>query len=134
MEAAADSAEGYEKATWEKIQERQRAERAKLLQEGRADDVPSSQQEEGGSPTPPSPPANEDNDKLRLVIRGAAGEVRFACSATTAVSKICAFYCSKFELPGAENARLKFDGEVFEGDTTIGDMDLESGDMVDIHY
>lgn len=120
--------EGYEKTTWDKLQEQKRVERAKLLND---DTEPSSSQIPEKEDSPPA--AEEDEEKLKLVIRGAAGELRFSCLPTTAVSKICSYYCSKYGLSSA-NARLDFDGETFAGEATISDMDLESGDMVDIHY
>jgi hypothetical protein len=49
-------------------------------------------------------------------------------------STIIKYYCNKYNLGAGEveRRRLAFDGEHFDGDATIEDMEVESGDLIDV--
>lgn len=82
----------------------------------------------------PEPPATNAVDKIKLTVRGEEGNLRLQAKLTTTAGSICRHYCNKYHITGprAESMRLYFDGESFEPDTEIGDMDLEAGDLVDV--
>lgn len=89
------------------------------------------------SPPLERPRALSPSEKVKLVLRGPKGEEwRFSVSKTTLVSSMLKYYCSKSGLDESEmvNLRLSFDGEHFDSTATVEDMELESGDLIDVEY
>lgn len=77
------------------------------------------------------------SEKVKLVLRGPKGdEWRFSVSKTTLVSTLLRYYCTKSGIgeDEAANLRLSFDGEHFDSNATVEDMELESGDLIDVEY
>lgn len=74
--------------------------------------------------------------KVKLHLRGPKGELHFSAAPTTLVSTILKFYCNKQGVDASEvhRFRLEFDGEHFDGDATVEDMEVESGDLIDVSY
>lgn len=133
----------YEKVVWEKVQELQRkAERERLF--GDDDDFGASptgspSKSKAGSPAPDTAAASvpepvEDENKVKMKLRGAAGELNTRATKETKVSTLIKYYCTKFNIAAdrAAGMYLDLDGEQFTGDSTVNDLDLEDGDMVDV--
>lgn len=96
---------------------------------------------------PPSNPytqnlarANSDSpavaeDSIKLVVRGADGkEARMKVAKTVTAHTVLRFYCKKIDRPkdDANKMELVFDGETMGKDMTVGDMDCEDGDMLEV--
>ncbi|BEJ11048.1 hypothetical protein CspHIS471_0104700 [Cutaneotrichosporon sp. HIS471] len=129
---------GYELPVYEKVQQAERQARLALF--GDNPRPTDEDLDEGGpsrrSPSPlraRSPPAVQ---KVKLHLRGPKGELHFSAAPTTLVSTILKFYCNKQGVDASEahRFRLEFDGEHFDGNSTVGDMDVESGDLIDVSY
>ncbi|UOH79144.1 hypothetical protein LQV05_000134 [Cryptococcus neoformans] len=81
-----------------------------------------------------SPPAGAE-DSIKLVVRGADGkEARMKVAKTVTAHTVLRFYCKKIDRPkdDANKMELVFDGETMGKDTTVGDMDCEDGDMLEV--
>nr|KIR87639.1 hypothetical protein I308_01661 [Cryptococcus tetragattii IND107] len=81
-----------------------------------------------------SPPAVAD-DSIKLVVRGADGkEARMKVAKTVTAHTVLRFYCKKTDRPkdDANKMELVFDGETMGKDATVGDMDCEDGDMLEV--
>lgn len=83
---------------------------------------------------PLEPPTADTVDKIKFTVRGEEGNLRLQVRLTTTAGSICRHYCNKYNITGprAENMKLYFDGESFDPDTQISEMDLEAGDLVDV--
>ncbi|BEI79976.1 hypothetical protein CcaverHIS002_0105050 [Cutaneotrichosporon cavernicola] len=130
--------EGYELPVYEKVQQAERKARLALFGDNprRTDKDLDEGEPSRRSPSPlraPLPPAVQ---KVKLHLRGPKGELHFSAAPTTLVSTILKFYCNKQGVDASEahRFRLEFDGEHFEGNSTVGDMDVESGDLIDVSY
>ncbi|CAK9785443.1 hypothetical protein CC85DRAFT_330383 [Cutaneotrichosporon oleaginosum] len=127
---------GYELSVYEKIQKAERRARLALFDSEPRQGSDDKERSSARSPSPlrvPSPPAVQ---KVKLHLRGPKGELHFTAAPTTLVSTILRYYCNKqgVDPSEVERYRLEFDGEHFEGDATVGDMELESGDLIDVSY
>ncbi|KAE8537760.1 hypothetical protein D1P53_005816 [Cryptococcus gattii VGV] len=81
-----------------------------------------------------SPPAVAD-DSIKFVVRGADGkEARMKVAKTVTAHTVLRFYCKKTNRPkdDANKMELVFDGETMGKDATVGDMDCEDGDMLEV--
>nr|KIR50214.1 hypothetical protein I312_00145 [Cryptococcus bacillisporus CA1280] len=81
-----------------------------------------------------SPPAVAD-DSIKLVVRGADGkEARMKVAKTVTAHTVLRFYCKKTDRPkdDANKMELVFDGETMGKDATVGDIDCEDGDMLEV--
>ncbi|KIR33713.1 hypothetical protein I352_03790 [Cryptococcus deuterogattii MMRL2647] len=81
-----------------------------------------------------SPPAVAD-DSIKLVVRGADGEeARMKVAKTVTAHTVLRFYCKKTDRPkdDANKMELVFDGETMGKDATVGEMDCEDGDMLEV--
>lgn len=79
-------------------------------------------------------PADDDSNKVRLKLRGAEGEHALKAGRDTKISTLLKYYCMKHSLAHevAESMYIDLDGERFEGDATVEDLDVEDGDLVDV--
>lgn len=138
--------EGYEKAIWRKIQdeeERKRRERiaAEMSPEPDAEDgesglpAPAAASDDDSVAPPVELPTEDTVEKIKFIVRGEEGNLRLQVRLTTTAGSICRHFCNKFGITGAraDNMRLHFDGESFDPETEISEMDLESGDLVDVN-
>ncbi|WOO77048.1 Ubiquitin-like protein pmt3/smt3 [Vanrija pseudolonga] len=139
---------GYERATWDKLERQRKADQARLLgvesREDAADDnadndgtprrVTSGSPDTSGagaSKEAPAPPADE-TQRVRIIVRGAKGdEIRFATKVTTPASTILKYYCSKSGIAEI-GLSLWWDGEAVEPTTTLEELDVENGDIVEV--
>lgn len=81
------------------------------------------------------PPDTDAVDKIKFTVRGEEGNLRLQVRLSTTAGSICRHYCNKYGITGsrADSMRLHFDGESFDPDTQISEMDLEPGDLVDVN-
>jgi hypothetical protein len=127
---------GYEKGQYERSQAKEREERAQRFAEPKAST--------GDTPTRPThdtvaaavaPPSEDGKAPIKLTLRGAAGaEVKVLATADMKAIKLLRWYCRKTgkDDGDAHGLALEFDGEEIDHTTTVGDMDVESGDMLDV--
>lgn len=138
--------EGYEKAIWRKVQdEEERKRRERIAAE--MSPAPDADDGEAGSPAPVpasdddgtaplvEPPTEDTVEKIKFTVRGEEGNLRLQVRLSTTAGSICRHYCNKYGITGAraDNMRLHFDGESFDPETEISEMDLEPGDLVDVN-
>jgi hypothetical protein len=122
---------GYEKHVWKKIAEQKAADVARLLEGVDAPPLAPS------SPPPTSTPAVEEpesaDNKIKVKLRGHPGTINLHTAMTSKVLTILRFYCTKFSLTAdPANMYLGFDGEKFTGDSCLGDMEIEDGDLIEV--
>ncbi|EKD02134.1 hypothetical protein A1Q2_03496 [Trichosporon asahii var. asahii CBS 8904] len=137
---------GYEKAIWRKVQdEEERKRRERIAAE--MSPAPDADDGEAGSPAPVpasdddgtaplvEPPTEDTVEKIKFTVRGEEGNLRLQVRLSTTAGSICRHYCNKYGITGAraDNMRLHFDGESFDPETEISEMDLEPGDLVDVN-
>jgi hypothetical protein len=118
---------GYEKTYWDKIQREEAEARASLLAGGPGDDT----EPPADIPSPELPDPSTDTIKIKL--RGSAGEVAVSTKQVNSAVTLVRYYCSKFGLTyEGSGLCLILDGERVENNTTVEEMDLDDGDMVDV--
>lgn len=96
-------------------------------------------------------PANDDSapagDVILIQLRGAQGAFEVKVKSTTAFGTLISHYAKKYNLPEnvpgsgrgrnhvkAKVLKIDFDGELFDGQGTIGDIDIEEGESLDVKY
>lgn len=125
-------------SVYEKIQRAERRARLALLDDNQhpADRDGDEADPLRRSPSPMRPMSLQTVQKVKLHLRGPKGELHFSAAPTTLVSTILRFYCNKQGIDPSEahRFRLEFDGEHFDGNATVKDMDVESGDLIDVSY
>lgn len=73
-------------------------------------------------------------ERISVVLKGDKGQFRAAVLPTTTAGDVVAAYVKKFSISDAESKKLRvvFDGERVDNDSTVGDMEWEVDDMVEI--
>ena len=68
-------------------------------------------------------------------MRGAWGEVKLGIAHSIAFDTLAKAYCMKMkrEEKHAANISFSFDGETIGRYSTVGELDVEDGDMIDVH-
>lgn len=130
--------EGYELSVYEKIQREGRRARLAFFPDGgsavasptRPFDLDADSPRASGSPRPSLPRV----EKVKLHFRGPKGDVHFSAAPTTLVSTMLKYYCNKLGVDPSDmpKYRLDFDGEHFGADSTVEDMGVENGDLIDV--
>lgn len=118
---------GYEKAHWERLEKEKREARMRLIN-GSPPPVESSQPDIAREDTPEAAAAK------RLKLSGGWGDYSIKVADTVKISSIAEYYCHKASKDAglAGKIRLTFDGDVLDVDSTVGDLDVEDGDMIDV--
>ncbi|WVN88206.1 uncharacterized protein L203_103407 [Cryptococcus depauperatus CBS 7841] len=139
---------GYEKSYWDKLEAQRRA-RFEDFDKGLS-----------RSPSPPphpvgqssrvttdtsqahavrpsySPPLEaEEGDTIRIVVRGKdSKEAKMKVGMAITANTILRFFCKKTARPKDDAAKMQlvFDGERVEREATVGDLDCEDGDMLEV--
>jgi len=128
-----DSSEGFEKPVWEKVSKLRAQERIRLLE---GEDAAPHERSRSRSPTPvePLPEPEQGPPPVLIKLRSAAGELPLRIKPTSRVNTMLRFYCDKKGIPleHAENMYVEVDGEQYRGDDSLGDLDLEDNDIIDV--
>ncbi|OCF36743.1 hypothetical protein I316_01339 [Kwoniella heveanensis BCC8398] len=77
----------------------------------------------------------QGQDTVKFRLRSATDpEQRLGAPSSMKVSTVLRFYCQKVGRPkeDAKGLKLVFDGETLDGEMTIGELDIEDGDMMDV--
>ena len=104
--------------------------------------APTSRLDTAAGSEPPATPSS-----ISVQIRGKEGELTGSVSATTTYDAVIKWYAGKMsisvELPATGRGKSKvpgkklkidFDGDLFDGDGKILDLDLDGGETLDIKY
>lgn len=136
----ADAAVGYEKAVWDRMEGARKARLLSAMTRDEADAVAQSSNEggkaAGQAPTAdtagePSPP--KAAGRIALKLRGAWGEHSFGVKAHHTVGQVIAYYCTKVGRAGQEGkVRFMWDGDAQDPEVTMEELEVESGDSVDM--
>lgn len=111
------------------------------------DDVPVDSAPYKPAPSAEPPQPADSADVMRIQLRGKEGEIEVRVKPTTAFGTLITHYAKKFELPekipnkGKGKTMIKgkvlkidFDGELFAGVDTIGSIDIDDGETLDVKY
>lgn len=137
----------YEKFVWDKLNSVDEADPSTRAAEGDAsdDDVQLLPSDKGKgkaqvitadippprapSPLPPSPAV----PKIFLRLRGQWGEIKVGLQPHITASQILQSYAGRVNMRSElSRMHLVLDGETLDEDTAVADMDVESGDLVDV--
>ncbi|WVF71583.1 hypothetical protein IAT40_006391 [Kwoniella sp. CBS 6097] len=78
---------------------------------------------------------SQSQETVKFRLRSATNsEQRLGAPLNMKVNTVLRFYCRKIGKPkeDADGLRLVFDGETLDGEMTIGELDIEDGDMMDV--
>jgi hypothetical protein len=80
-------------------------------------------------------PSPKPEKKVKLCLRGAWGEVKLAIAHSIPFDTLAKAYCmkTKKEEKFASKISFSFDGETIGRYVTVGELDIEDGDMIDVH-
>ncbi|KAL1413537.1 hypothetical protein Q8F55_001311 [Vanrija albida] len=129
---------GYERRIWDSIERKRKEEQARLF--GGESSLGGASDEgtlrvASGSPdhatAAPAAPAVDEGQRVRIMVRGTKGEIRFATKVTTLASTIIKYYCKKSEIDET-GLSMYWDGEVVPPDTSLEAIEVENGDIVEI--
>lgn len=85
----------------------------------------------GANAGEPSPP--KAAGRIALKLRGSWGEHSFGVKAHHTVGQVIAYYCTKVGRPGQESkVRFMWDGDAQDPEVTMEELEVESGDSVDM--
>lgn len=92
------------------------------------------QEEDDANRSQSSEPPIEVNDKVRINLHGEFGPVTATVQPHVTAANLCKYYLKKHDKDTslAKHYRLKFDGETIDPDTKFADMDVETGDQIDV--
>lgn len=118
---------GYYKSYWEQKEKRDKEERYRLIHG-------SPPPEEQGSLFPPITEAPAEPAKTRVCLRGTWGSFKVNVAAFVHVTTLTQVYCAKASKDAslAKGLKLQFDGDTLSPETTVGDLDMEDGDIIDV--
>ena len=127
---------GYEKAHWDRLENERRKNVERLIKGPGEEDEGSDGEADRGdySKSTSVEPEKEPEKRTKISLRGASGTyvVRVADYVTgTTLAKV---FCEKAGKPASEveKLRLTFDGDRIESETTVKELDLEDGDIIDV--
>lgn len=128
---------GYERSVWERLEKEKRARQARELAELNGSQYP--EDDDPPSPSRDRPPgveaeSQEKAERIKLVLRGEWGEKRLGAEKTVTVGVMLRYYCKEMGKSAEEAKKLKmrFDGETIGHETTVGETEVENGDILEI--
>lgn len=80
-------------------------------------------------------PSPKPETKVKVCLRGSWGEVKLAIAPSISFDTLAKAYCMKRnrEDKFAPRITFSFDGDNIGRYTTVGELDIEDGDMIDVH-
>lgn len=104
--------------------------------------APAPQHRDTAGSEPPATPSS-----ISIQIRGKEGELSGSVSATTTFNAVIKYYAGKMSIPveipakgkgknrvAGKRLKIDFDGDLFDGEGKILDLDLDGGETLDVKY
>lgn len=77
-------------------------------------------------------PDPEPGGKMIITLRSQTNSTRFEVRSTTSIAKMIAGYRQKQAVPAGQRIILSFEGDKIDDRGTVGDTDIENGDLIDV--
>ncbi|KAG9236885.1 ubiquitin-2 like Rad60 SUMO-like-domain-containing protein [Amylocarpus encephaloides] len=75
-----------------------------------------------------------EESKIRLILKSRSfGEHKLKARSKTTFSTIVASFRKAKDIPDDQEISLHYDGDILESDSTIGDMEIEDLDVIEVH-
>lgn len=128
--AEADLTVGYNKDHWDRLEAEKVRETQRLLN-GTPPRSPSPSAATSASAAAPLPVAKK---KISVCLRGEWGTIKMKTADFVKFSVLAQYYCNQTgkSLDLAPGLKLEFDGEVMDPESSVGDADMDEGDMIDV--
>jgi hypothetical protein len=103
-----------------------------LLNPNARDPSPEAEAQVSGATRSPSP---KPEKKVKLCLRGPWGDVKLGILESIPFDTLAKAYCMKTKKAEtlASKITFSFDGETIGRYSTVGELDIEDGDMIDVH-